>query len=204
MIKTRKIIIWRKNIGIDFNDLPSYEVSLSDKIPQYKPKQSISHDIKFKIFNITDLFTLKRWDFHALDRLREGDIPTISRVTENNGIVGYYEKPDGAEIYPKSLVTVSTTSGDAFVQIDNFIATDNVVICKPKRDFRITTLFFIQLMINKEKWRYSYGRQCYKTKFAKTNIFLPVKNKDDIDEDYIEKIVKNCYGWEIIKNNLNS
>jgi len=187
-----------KNIEINFDKLPSYNVSFLNKIPKSTSKNVINHNnVDLKRFNITELFTLKRGDFHALDRLNNGSIPTISRVTENNGITGYYEKPDEAEIYPKLLITVATTSGDAFVQIEDFMATDNVVICKPIKKFRLTTLFFIQLMINKEKWRYSYGRQCYKTKFERTDIFLPVKGKD-IDEEHIEKIVKNCYGWDMV------
>ena len=99
-------------------------------------------------------------------------------------------------------MTISTVSGDAFVQLDNFIATDNVLICQPKRQFRITTLFFIQLMINLQRWRFSYGRQPYKRIFSKTKIFLPVNNEGEIDENYIEEVVTNCYGWTMIENHL--
>jgi hypothetical protein len=81
------------------------------------------------------------------------------------------------------------------------MATDNVLILRPRRQFRITTLFFIQLMINSERWRFSYGRQPYKRIFSKTIISLPVRN-GEIDEDYIQRLVTNCYGWKSIKNHL--
>jgi len=186
-----------------------------DSLFQYElknimPKKEIMKEIKqykitFKEFNITRLFELKRGDFHSIDALSIGDYPTVSRVTQNNGIVGYYEKPDNATVYPKFTITVSTVSGDAFVQLVDFIATDNVVMCIPKQNFRKTTLFFIAAMINKVKWRYSYGRQCYKRVFAKTNIYLPVDKNNIIDEKIIEKIVKNTPYWSYIniyiKNN---
>ncbi|MDH5788728.1 MAG: hypothetical protein OEZ40_10600, partial [Candidatus Bathyarchaeota archaeon] len=121
-----------------------------------------------------------------------------------NGVTGYYEKPSEAEIHAKGLLTVSTVTGDAFVQLEDFIATDNVLICRPKREFRITTLFFIQLMINFEKWRFSYGRQPYRRVFSKTRIFLPTNGSGEIDEDYIQRLVTNSYGWSMIENTLAS
>lgn len=178
---------------------PKLKVDFKQILPKIKKRRKITHNSNYKSFNIMKYFDLKRGDFHALDRLDDGSFPTVSRITEDNGIVGYYDKPEDVEVCSKLRITVSTTSGDAFVQLNDFIATDNVVILEPKKDFKITTLFFIQLMINRTKWRYSYGRQCYKTKFARTNIYLPVDEQGEIDEDYIEQVVNNCYGWEMIE-----
>ena len=167
-----------------------------------EPKE-IDHNKNFKLFSITQLFDLYRGDFHALNRLDPGDYPTVSRVAYNSGVVGYFNKPDNAEIYPRYMITVSTVTGDAFVQLHDFIATDNVVICKPKQKFKLTTLFFIQYMLNSVKWRWSYGRQCYKAKFATTNIHLPILG-GEIDESYIESIIINTHYWNQIKNYLKT
>ena len=158
---------------------------------------------KWKYFNITTFFHPIRSNFHAIDRLDDGNFPTVSRITHNNGIVGYYDKPDGANVYPRFWITVSTTSGKAYVQMNDFIATDNVVILEPKRDLKITTLFFIQFMINKTSWRYSYGRQCYKKMFSKTNVYLPIDDNDEIDETIMEKIVKNTQYYDYIESYLS-
>ena len=162
----------------------------------------IKHNRNFLIFNIEDLFNMRRGDFHALDKLDPGKYPTVSRVAFNNGIVGYFDPPERAKVYPKYFITVSTVSGDAFVQLEDFIATDNVIVCKPKLNLKITTLFFIQVMLNNVKWRYSYGRQCYKTKFAKTGIPLPVTKARSLDEDYMESVIKNTTYWPIVKGGL--
>jgi hypothetical protein len=64
-------------------------------------------------------------------------------------------------------------------------------------------LFLIASQINLLKWRFSYGRQPYKRIFSRTNIFLPIKNDDgSIDEDHIEKVVSNCYGWNIVEKQI--
>ncbi|HUV01874.1 MAG TPA: restriction endonuclease subunit S [Desulfobacteria bacterium] len=160
------------------------------------------NNVHWEIFVITDLFNLNRGDFHAISNLEKGDISTVSRVSDNNGIVGYYSQPENAKIYQPPLITVSTVTGDAFVQIKEFIATDNVVICIPKESLRITTLFFIQAMINQAKWRYSYGRQCYKTKFAQTKIYLPIKEPNVLDEDFMEETITNTSYWDFVKEYL--
>jgi hypothetical protein len=123
---------------------------------------------------------------------------TISRVSDNNGVEGYYQPPQKAKIYQPGLITVSTVTGDAFVQLQEFMATDNVVICIPKNALKVTTLFFIQMMINLTKWRYSYGRQCYKAKFAQTKIYLPIKGNEDLDENLMKRIITNTSYWSFL------
>lgn len=148
-------------------------------------KITIFHNTDYKFFNIESLFDLKRGDFHALDRLDEGNIPTVSRVSDNNGVTGYYEMPEDGKLHKKGLITVSTVSGDAFVQLTDFLSTDNVLLLHPLTPFRMTTLFFIKLMINLQRWRFSYGRQPYKRIFSTVTKPLPIKN-GEIDKDYIE------------------
>jgi len=155
-----------------------------------------------KIFQITELFEPQRGHFHAIDRLEEGNYPTISRVSCNNGLVGFYTKPAKAKVFPKGIITVSTVTGDAFLQQTPFIATDNVVICIPKRPLRITTLIYIITLLNKVKWRYSYGRQCYKGNFQKTVLRMPVLKNDIIDEGYIERLVTTLPYWSEYKTRM--
>jgi hypothetical protein len=172
---------------------------ISDLLPKPSKRVVITKTPEFKEFNVTQLFELGRGDFHALDRLEEGKYPTVSRVAEDNGIVGYFKKPADALIYPKGTITVATTTGDAFVQLDDFICTDNIVILKPKVELTQEDLFFIASMITREKWRVSYGRQCYKTIFAKTNINLPVTPEGNLDKDYIKEVVSKAYHFNDVQ-----
>jgi len=77
-------------------------------------------------------------------------------------------------------------------------------MCIPKREYRLTTLIYIQTFLNKVKWRYSYGRQCYKRIFKKTNIVLPIKEDGELDEEYMKEIVINQPYWKAFKNTFQS
>jgi hypothetical protein len=77
-------------------------------------------------------------------KLEEGQYTTVSRVSTNNGVTGFYKKPAKDNVLPKFTLTVSTVTGDAFIQHFPFIATDNVVVCFPKQPLKNTTLIYIQ------------------------------------------------------------
>lgn len=195
----------KENGEIDQEEIERmFPVNLSERMPKKNERKQLELDLEVSEFLITDLFKLERGEFHSLSELAQGEYPTVSRVAENNGIVGYYEMPENAKLHSKLSITVSTTSSDAFVQLHDFIATDNVVILKPKDDMAIEMLFFIQMMINKQKWKYSYGRQAYKRVFKKTKILLPTKENGEIDKESIKTIVRNTSYWHRIKEYLPS
>lgn len=181
--------------------------SFSSMLPQMQTPRSISPPQSYSKFHLDSLFHLERGDFHSLTKLEDGKIPTISRVSTNNGVVGYYSKPSRAHIYPPSLITVSTVAGDVFLQIEEFMSTDNVVILVPKIIMKLTTLYFIQTILNRMRWRYSYGRQCYKGKLTQTKISLPISpssmNKFNLDEDFMEKVVTNSSYWNYLQSKIH-
>jgi hypothetical protein len=173
-----------------------FERDLASYIPEKSIKPQVSLPlINWTYFPITKIFSLKRGDFHSLTALELGEYPTVSRSASNNGIVGYFEKPDDAKIYKRGHITVSTVGGDAFVQLDDFIATDNVVICTPKFEIKMTSLIFIAFMINQQKWRYSYGRQAYINKLAQVKLALPINSTGNLDEEAIALFVQQSPYW---------
>jgi type I restriction enzyme M protein len=158
---------------------------------------------RWRTFRVTDIFDLRRGNFHSIADLDPGSYPTISRVSTDNGFVGMFDKPSKAVVWPAGTITVSSVTGDAFVQPVPFIATDNVVLCTPRPEHSgipLTSLFFIQAMLNHMKWRYSYGRQCYKTKYANTEIVLPVtRSSGALDDDYMRRTVEGANHWPLIQ-----
>jgi type I restriction enzyme M protein len=156
----------------------------------------------WKAFRAEEVFEIQRGHFHSISALDAGEYPTISRVSTDNGFVGFYDAPEGAEILEPETITVSTVAGDAFVQPVPFIATDNIVLCNPLPQYKhlsVASLHFIAVMLNMVKWRYSYGRQCYKTKFVKTEFLLPITEEGKLDEAYMETLVKNAAYWPLVE-----
>ena len=186
----------------EYNAHVSYEKMLKQLYPRSQQTENGKEKTTTtKRYNIKQLFDLVRGHFHALDKLEKGNYITISRVSDNNGMVGFYEKPKKAKVFPAGTMTISTVTGDAFIQYKPFIATDNVVMCIPKKPLKETTLIYIQALLNKSKWRYSYGRQCYKGSFEKTMIVLPARG-DDLDEDYIESVITKQPYWNDFKQRI--
>ena len=152
---------------------------------------------------LDQLFDLTRGDFHSLSRLADGEFATVSRTEADNGVVGYYERPDESTLYPPGVVTVSTVSGDAFVQAGQFIATDNVVVCLPKEQMRRTSSYFIASMINRQKWRYGYGRQPYIGKLSALTVQLPWR-EGRMDEAAMEDIVRRQPYWSFVSESTEA
>ena len=161
----------------------------------------------WKSFAITELFNLKRGHFHSIAALDTGTHPTISRVSTDNGCVGFYDIPEGASVWRPKTITVSSVTGDAFLQPTPFIATDNVVLCVLHSQFQhlqLSSLIFIQAMMNHMRWRYGYGRQCYKTKYAKTEIWLPVSEGGKLNENYMSTMVEQANHWSIVEASFST
>ena len=157
----------------------------------------------WKQFNMSDVFELHRGHFHSIADLDPGSHITISRNSDNNGFDGTYDIPEGASQFPAGTITVSTVTGTAFVQPVSFIATDNVVMYSPKPafdQFCPSSLMFVAQMMNDTKWRYSYGRQCYKTKYANTPIYLPVSVSGAVDYEFMELMVKSQSYWSYVES----
>jgi len=185
-------------------DIFSYLIKINKAIlkPDCLPSKKVEKlkNPVWKSFNVTDIFELKRGNFHSIADLDPGLYPTISRSSTDNGLIGFYDKPARASIWKPGTISVSTVTGDAFFQPVPFIATDNVVLLTPKPEYkamRPTTLFFLSVMINAVKWRYSYGRQCYRTKFSTTNIMLPTKGAA-LDEDFMQKASESASYWKLV------
>ena len=147
---------------------------------------------------LDEIFHLTRGDFHSLGVLGSGSWATVSRTTNDNGVAGYYERPDGSNVYPPGIITVSSVGGDAFVQPREFIATDNVIVLRPIRDMPLEMVVLIAAMVNQQKWRYSYGRQCYQQKLSAMTVVVPWE-ADGLDHDAARSIVRQQAYWEYFR-----
>jgi len=176
-------------------------IALVPSLIRHSPLGTRRRPSKWEKVVVTQLFDLKRGNFHSIANLDPGKYPTISRVSTDNGLVGFFDKPENTRVWERGTITVSSVTGDAFVQPVPFIATDNVVMCVPREEYRqlpVAALFFIRQMLDQVKWRYSYGRQCYKTKFAKTEFLLPMNPSGSLDIDYMVAVVEGATHWPLV------
>lgn len=145
-------------------------------------------------FKLDSIFSdVKTGDFHASSYLESGNIPLISCKTEktrDNGVEGYFDIP--VEKTYENCVTI-TCDGDmpstAFFHPYRCAAKDNVLVCTPKKGVKLTTILYAIACLNRERWRFSYGRKCYANKVGKLTIPFPVDKNGDIDENLIAGIL---------------
>ena len=167
-----------------------------------KPKQpklvSVVDVRTFEPIALTDLFTPHSGDYHKAESLPDGPYPLISCGDKDNGLVRFCAAPQH-RIYENCL-TVAYNGSPMTTKYHpyKFVAKDDVAVLIPKLPLRGTTVLFVQMMLLKETWRYSYGRKCFKEKLMKTVINLPVVAGKKIDEESMQKVMNNTAYWDFI------
>lgn len=190
---------------IDWQYMEDYIKSLHHKPLTTKNKaDNVSgFDVKnWKDFKLSDLFKISGSKTTPLEQLEEygvGKYPYVTTQAVNNGIENFYNyyTEDG------NCITVdSAVLGYCAYQETNFSASDHVEILRPQSKFNKYIGLFIVTILNKEQYRYSYGRKCSQTKLKNTIIKLPVITKEDgtyePDWEYMENYIKSLpYGDRI-------
>lgn len=122
-----------------------------------------------------------------------GKYPYVTTQAENNGVQGFYD------IYYNigNVLTIdSATVGYCAYQPLNYSASDHVERLVPKFDLNTFRAMFLTTIINKEQYRYSFGRKFNQDRIKATVIKLPFKdgfesnNIKGIDWDFIESYIK--------------
>lgn len=88
-----------------------------------------------------------------------GRTPYITTTAHNNGVECYVDYPAQ---YSGGKITVSKDgdSADAFVQFVPFCGNEKVMVLSPKKELSDKELLFYSLLINKNKYKFGYGRKC--------------------------------------------
>jgi len=178
-------------------------VSIKDFLPSKKTIVKENIEMKLAFIPITTFFELQSGDFHNASLLAEGDIPLVSCGENFNGIIGFCKVPED-KIYENTLtVAYNGQPLTTNLHLYKFAAKDDVAICLPRKAWKLTTLVYLQYMLNREKWRYSYGRKCFNEKLKQISLMMPVDDNSEVDEDTIERIVINTSYWHRLQSVAN-
>ncbi len=170
---------------------------------------------KFDEIPITQIFRepINTGFYHISNELDLGKIPLISCSSIGSGVEEWVNVPtteividrrggeNAINVVYKNAITIASDGKPltSFFHYYNFCAKDNVMVCFPVKEYKLTTLLFIVAQLNTLIWRFSYGRKCYLNKVHKIKIFLPTRDNGTIDESYIEYLVKKAPSWGILK-----
>ncbi len=140
------------------------------------------------------------------DVLEDGDIPFISRTAENNGCDGYVAV-DKSAITEGNCLTVGAEGIYSFYQPKDF-ATGNKVYTLRNNNINFYHYMFISTILNKEDYKYSYGRARIKSKLEEEVIKLPIKYNVDgapfIDENRTYSDEGYIPDWQFMEDYIKS
>lgn len=130
------------------------------------------------------------FELYNLNITKNGLINFVSRTGQNNGVTAQVEPYGKALPFPAGYITVSLGGSvlSAFVQTKPFYTAFHVMVLSPKRDMTFKEKLFYCMCINKNAYRYNYGRQANKTL---KNIEVPDTIPDWFDSVLIKPISTN-------------
>lgn len=153
---------------------------------------------------ITKLFDLRRGDFHNASSLPDGNIPLVSCGEYDNGVIRYCNVPNN-KTYVGTLTIAHNGSWPLTTKYHpyRFAAKDDVAVCLPKKPLKASTLIFVQYTMNRQCWRYSYGRKCFLEKLGRLSVYLPGNANGEVDENAIEEVVSKTTYWNALSEYIS-
>ena len=198
-----------KNNEPDWNFMEDYIKSLHHKPLTTKNQGKIVPFLnvgEWKNFVVGNILNCDTTTLSIKDDLLDGSIPFISRTASNNGCDGYVEVTDDY-LTDANCVTIGAEGIYAFYQPEKFATGNKVYVLKNKHMNQYVGLF-LSTVLNKEDYRYSYGRARILGKLKDEQIKLPVKYNDDgtifIDDKHTYSEEGYVPDWQFMEDYIKS
>lgn len=169
---------------------------------------------EFKIDNLFNLYNGKGITQEEIDD-NQGTLNVIQSGEENNGILGYinfnYVKEMNYTYSLSPCLTVARTGSAGYVsfQRNGCVVGDSAKILILKKNNILSEYYlFVQAVMSKLRYKYSYGRKVTENKYLNETIKLPIQrdknHKPIIDET--KKYSDRGYipDWNFMKSYINS
>lgn len=142
----------------------------------------------WKKIKLIDYFDMYAGKYFSSDNFDIGDIPLVSASDTDNGIMKYTNL---SPIFKQNCLTIGKVGITTYYQNIDFCASSDVTVLVPKMNFNKYIGLFITTIINKEKFKWSYGRQVRLGDCQKLEIFLPTDEYGEPDWLYMENYIRS-------------
>lgn len=144
-------------------------------------------DRDWKWIDLIDYFSMSAGKYYPKDSYSDGTTPLVTSSDNNNGVMAFTDlKPKY-----KNCLTIGKVGCSVYYQEKGFIASSDVTILKPRFDMNSFHAIFITSLINKEGYKWSYGRQIRLNDSKKLKIKLPVTKDGNPDWQFMEYYIKS-------------
>jgi hypothetical protein len=200
-----RMLIGRRIVNLELVRYKALSFKIKEKIkellPRDKEKETILPNNNIKIFQVEDLCNVEKKKALPQNIITlGGKIPYVTTSSFNNGVSDFADEEPNSK--GKCLtIALNGSVGEVFFQLDDFITSGDNAVLTLIEQYNPYLLFYIGVLIRNHQWRYNYYRKLTIGKLKNLSLPVPVKN-GKVDLDYIEKIVKNSYGYNKVKKYL--
>lgn len=181
-----------ENFNINYSDY------IKELVPKEKEKVGIKENKNMKWVSLTDLCMIERKTALPQNSMDKGKTPYITTSSKDNGLTDFVSEEPNTEA--KCLtVALNGSCGQTFFQFNDFITSGDNAILRLRGAYNPYLLFYIGFQIYRQRWGFNYYRKLSETRLRKMKIPIPFLG-GEYDIKYIESLVKNCYGFDKIKN----
>ena len=161
-------------------------------------------------FQLCDLFYFFRGKGVTTAEISEnqGNIPCVQSGETNNGIIGYMDNSfikDKKHTFVQSpflSVARSGTSGCVNAHNKNSYIGDSAYALKLKEQTGINIYLFLATILNKERYRYRFGRKVSIETYIKKYIKLPADKTGNPDWDFMENYISSLIDYSKIETRI--
>jgi hypothetical protein len=188
-----------KNILVpDIDELPDYVNKMSVSDYQFEEEPIIKRKIElntesWKWFELQDkdLFEIYTSSDKNFLESKDGTVPYISSTQFNNGVSSYVQSDN---FQNENTITVARNGsvGSAFYHSYNYCASpDDIRIFNPKFKLNKYIGIFLCALIEKDKYRFAYGRKFGTKRMKIAQIKLPITKDGRPDWQFMEDYIKS-------------
>lgn len=172
--------------------IDNYQIDIFSKINKKSilNKKITLNKSNWEMYNLNDLFLVKGTKTTPINLLSEygsGKYPYITTKASENGCEGFF---DNYSENGNVLTIDSAVIGYCSFQTLNFSASDHVEKLIPRFEMNKYIALFLVTIINKEQYRFNYGRKASQQRLKNLKIFLPSKNGSP-DFKFMEEYIKS-------------
>jgi hypothetical protein len=154
---------------------------------------------KWKCFELSKLFDIKKGKRLTKARMTKGNTPFIGAIDNNNGLTGFVGQ---SAIHDAETISVNYNGNgvaEAFYQPKAFWCSDDVNVLYPKFPLTPAIALFITTVIRLERFRFNYGRKWHLERMETAVIRLPADLDGNPDWHYMKAYVESLpYSSQIV------
>lgn len=174
------------NTKIDSLDVEHY----FPKTPLLEKRISLDTS-KWGWFRFDEIFTIEKGKRLTKEDMIDGNTIFIGSTELNNGITTYMGNDES--LHSPNTITVSYNGSiaEAFYQTSEYWASDDINVLYPKFSLNKYVAMFLITIINREKYRFNYGRKWHKEKMTQSKLKLPINTSGKTDWQFMEDYIKS-------------